>query len=169
MRVLRNIALVVLISPIATFGQTDSTRFRIICGTPTGMIYAVNGNIFSPKNPGSNKSQFEIKFCDGSKHIYYLEGLQLVENKFLEIGIKRKDILEKKSVFTYQYKNHDTTSCVEFINLFVSVSIPIRLNGMELKDDEKESVLNKIRPEQLVTIKRVSSFFRKDFIEIRSR
>ncbi len=142
------------------FSQFIESNKRDPCGEVTGHLYIINGNIFYPKTQTDNKPQSEIKFCDGNKHIYYLEGLQLTEKKFLEIGIKRKDIIKKKSVYVYQYKNNDTTNCVEFINLFISVSIPIILNGVELKGDEREKKLRNLTTEKIVSIVRKKSFGR---------
>lgn len=133
----------------------------------TGHLYIISGNIFYPKTQADNKPQSKMKFCDGVKHIYYLEGLQLSEDKFLEIGIKRKDIIEKKSEYAYLYKNNDTTDCVEFFNLFISVSIPIILNGVELKDDEIEKTLRNLATEKIVSIVRKKSLG-KGTIEIKT-
>lgn len=149
------------------FSQSTESNKRGPCGEVTEHLYIINGNIFYPKTQVDNKPQSEIKFCDGYKHIYYLEGLQLTENDFLKIGLKRKDIIEKKSEYAYQYRNNDTMNCVEFINLFVMVSIPIKLNGMELRGDEREKKLRSFTAGKIVSIVRKKTFG-KGIIEIKT-
>jgi hypothetical protein len=135
------------------------------CATYISKVYIVKGTIFNPRTPAENKP-YAIKYCDTYDRIYYLEGLKLSEKKYFEIGIKRNDFIKNKLEFANEYKNNDTTSCVELIDLFVSVSIPIKLNGKELNCEDREKILKNIPSGELFRIRRKKPFLGKAVIEI---
>jgi hypothetical protein len=107
------------------------------------------------------------KFCDGDKAIFHLEGLQLTEKKFSEIRIKYKDFVQNRSEFAYQFKDNDTTSCKEVVHLFARVSISIKLNGVKLKNGEREEKLRNISADKIISIRRKGWLWRSR-IEIKT-
>ncbi len=165
MKILIYIVLFAFMLPAIVLGQTESTPLILTCGTFVTNSYFINGTVFYPKTQVNNRLDSKISLCDNYKHIFYLEGLPLTEKQFIEIGIKHKDFLKNKSEYTYEYNNNDTMACVKFIHLFVRLSIPIKLNGLELKDDEREKILRDLTIEKITTIIRRSGL-KKRRIEI---
>lgn len=155
-----------LILFLVIFSQLNAQNKRGPCGSNIQHVQVLNGIIFIPKNPQSNKSEEEIQFCRDYVNIYNIDGLELSEKLFLDLHLKQKDVIESKTYYSYGYKNNDTLNCIETLDLFVSLNISIKLNGIELKPDEKEIALKKIQTGQLNAIKSIRKVFGKVTIEI---
>lgn len=137
------------------------------CSNESSFIYPLGGVLFFPMSKAENKPDSILTFCVEKKRVYFLEGLEVPETAFLKLGLKQKDIINDKACYFYTYRNQDTTDCIEQANLYLSVNIPIKLNGLELQETKKG--LKQIAPEQLLTVTRVKSFFGKGFIEITTK
>jgi hypothetical protein len=133
-------------------------------------IYPINGILFYPKTQTENRPDSLYNFCDNiRKRIFFLDGLEMSEDIFLKLNLKQKYVTNKGAWYIYQYKKQDTTNCVESTSLFLSINIPIKLNGVELNPYEKETVLKKIQSGQLVAINSKRNIFGKATIEIITR
>ena len=138
------------------------------CSVANDMVYYIQGVrfIFISKDSQSNNLNSSVSFCNNYVKKYYFEGLELSELNFLKLNLKQRDVDGNKAWFTYRYNNQDTANCVECIVFYVNVSVPIRLNGLALKANEKEAALNQIHSGQLVEINSSRNIFGKTTIEI---
>ncbi len=139
---------------------------NVHCGTNIQTVIVLNKIIFIPQNMQNYNPNEKIQFCKDCVNNYYLEGLKLSEKLFLQLHLRQRDIIECKTYYSYDYKNNDTSKCIQSLNLFISLKISIKLNGIELKPDEKETALKKIHKDQLYTIKSKRNFFGRATIEI---
>ena len=156
------ILLMLIISNQNLCAQTDIRMGP--CATITGFGFIINGLAFYSNDSNYYKSLSPIKFCEHSRNIYYLEGLQLTEKTFLKIGFKQKDIIKNSLVFTIQGKNNNL-NCFDTINLYVKLSIPIKLNGAILKMEEKEGLSKNLEIEKINSISR-KKIFKGGILEI---
>ncbi|MCB0410431.1 MAG: hypothetical protein KDD29_09445, partial [Flavobacteriales bacterium] len=68
--------------------------------------------------------------------------------------------------YLFHYSEANKKGCIDYVNLFLDLSIPIKLNGVKLKQEEKVILLQDIRSDQLVSIRLTYGFFKKRTLEI---
>jgi len=151
------------------FLQLSAQNKRDPCGTTVQYIQVMNGIIFTAKDAQSDKSSELIRFCKNYKKSYTIEGLDIPEHLFLNLHLKQKDVMESKTWYSYRYKNQDTNQCVIHVDFFISLKIPIKLNGVELKPAEKETALQKISTDKIVSITLKHPILSKATVEITTK
>lgn len=147
--------------------QAPKTNYRGPCGSNIQYGIILNRFIFYPNSIESNKPESSITFCNFSKNVFFLNGLELSEAIFIELNLKQKK--RDSATYSYRYKNNDTTKCVECVDFFINLKIPYILNGIQIEEDKKEFVLRQIKPDQLASIIYKRSLFHKGFIEIKTK
>jgi len=156
--------LICLWASFQTFAQAPTTNYRGPCGTDIQHGIILNRFIFYPNSIESNKPESSINFCNYSKNVFFLNGLELSEAIFIELNLKQKK--SDSATYSYRYIINDTTNCVECVDFFINIKTPFILNGLELEEAKKEFILRQIKPEQLVSIIYKRSFYRESVIEI---
>lgn len=118
---------------------------------------------YYPLHEADNKPDSLLNFCKEFKAIYYVDGLEMERGMFLEFNIKGKNVA---GWYTYKYINYDTINCINVIKMHARTNIPVRLNGLKLPQKEKYDTLKQLPPDQIISIRRKSSPFGRDFIEV---
>jgi hypothetical protein len=161
------IFLVSLFIARTAFSQKHDNNHRINAGNIKHEWY-FSQIFFVPLNNNSNKVDSLVQYCEYKRIKYYLEGLEVSKKTFLDLNIKPKDLAKNGATYNYQYKNEDTTACVEFLNLNLKTTVQVKLNGMELNEDEKQNKLRNLTEENLSIIFRKKCFGRS-IIEITTK
>ncbi len=141
------------------------------CSVANDKVYYINGVrfIFISKSSQSHNLNSSVSFCNNYLKQYYFEGIELSEENFFNLNLKQKDIDGNNAWYTYRYNNQDTANCVECVVFNINVSVHIRLNGFELKANEKGAALKQIHSGQIVDIKSSRNIFGKATIEINTQ
>ncbi len=147
------------------FGQNIETKQLEPCGDNIKQMLIVNGLVFNQRTKLDSINNIQTKFCDSIPHIYFLEGLELSERQFLDIGIKAKDCIQENLVYEFANNQNDSVKCIDTIYLFVSLAIPIHLNGKELTQIKKTNYLQDIKI-QSSSIRIRRKFIKKAILEI---
>ncbi len=133
---------------------------------PLQYLYVSGGLIFSPASKLENKPESIINFCKTTKLLYFLNGLQLPEKTFYNLGLKSKDVFNGEGKYSFIYKKNDTTKCIKYIKMSITSILPIYLNGIKLGESDYSPKLSHINSDDIVSVKRKSSLFGKAKIEI---
>ncbi len=130
-------------------------------------IYTIAYNKFGffPKNKESNIYFDLIKNSNNIRYIYFINGLELSEEVFLKLKLNQRDVHDDEVYYTLNFRNDDN-KCIESINLYINLGIPIWLNGEKLKSNLYDYYLSEIKSEQLVSIKCKQNLFGKRYVEI---
>ena len=153
-----------------SFGQTEqkdtvktNINYNNVRGPDiTGFVIALNRIIFIAKISHHNIRNFKFNLCWNIKNIYYLEGMELSEDFFFNLNLRQKNVVDSLTYVSFDYRNKDTLNCIETEYFFITLKIPIILNGIKLKPEEKKDVLSKIRKEDLQTVRTNRNFWGKN-------
>jgi len=111
------------------------------------------GLFFLPLDSDTKRLDSSVDFCPDYTRLYFLDGLELSEEMF-ELENLFKGVTKEERWYTFKFRDSDTTKCVEVLRFFLTVKVPVVLNGLELESFETERVLAEIRPEQIVSVKK---------------
>ncbi len=142
-----------------------------LCGTnlATTYFYVFNNYFLFPAFERDNIDDSLIVFCSGAKKYYYLEGIELSENTFLNLKFKQLEIIKENSGYNYLFQNNDTTNCISSVRFFISTTVPIYLNGVKLNESDKTTKLKELIREEKIKVQiRRPLFSRKRYIMISS-
>jgi len=128
--------------------------------------YAVGEIIFFPYSEFENRPDSVLDFCETFARLYFLNGLQLSEETFCNIGLKSKDVIKGEGKYSFNYQEGDTSKCIKNAKMSVTSILPILLNGIELGKSDHVPKISQINSNDIVTVIRKSSLFRKTKIEI---
>ena len=105
-----------------------------------------------------------MKFCEGQTKAFFLHGLELPFDSLVKLNLRIKNQLENQSFYELRYKENDPLKCIEHINYYITIKIPIFLNGKELPLEKSFEILGAIAPNEIVLIQRL-----KGKIEIKTK
>lgn len=105
-------------------------------------------------------------FCPDLTRRYNLDSLEISEDLFEREKLFR--VVKKLGWYSFLFENSDTSACVSILKFFLTIEVPVVLNGVELSDAEKVSALDMIDPSRIVSLKakRRYLFFGKKYLEI---
>jgi hypothetical protein len=163
--------IILFISSFSCFCQTERIDTESYCNVRGPdikyIVLVINRLIFKPKNPQCAIKSFKSINCWNYKNNFYIEGIELSEDSFNNLNIRQKNVVDSLTCYCFDYKDNDTLSCISTFYYYVSVKIPIILNGVKLTAEEKEIVLSKIPKEDLQEIRTKRNFWGKNIaIEI---
>ena len=158
-----------LIFSLTIFLQLNAQNNQGPCGLNIQHIFVMNGLVFVPENHQCNKPCKDVNFCENYETKYYIDGFEIPEDFLLDLHLKQKDVIDDKTCYRYEYYKNDTINCVITLNLFISLKIPIVLNGVELELENRSLILMKINADKIIKIKKKRSIFGKTIIEITTR
>lgn len=127
------------------------------------------GLFFLPLDSDTKRLDSSAVFCPDYTRLYFLDGLKLSEEMF-ECENLFKGVTKEEGRYAFQFRDSDTTKCVEVLNFFLTINVPVVLNDIELKASETEKMLAEVRPEQIVSIKKRKTWlFGSTYLEILTR
>ncbi len=149
------------------FSQEVATNHRINVGNITHEWY-VNNIFFKPLNENANKPI--INLCNIYKEKFYLNGLQLDNEQFINLRLLPRHLSNdsttafthrssKQGYGTYEYRYEKGEGCAYEIIYKIKTKLPIILNGIELSMDKQEATLSKIVTAEILSIERKNSLF----------
>ena len=156
-----------LICSFNSFGQTDSLDNNIrICGEFVETIIIVNRVAFKPKS-----QEYNIDFrkkkkedCWNCTHINYIDGLEVSDEILNNLGLslkRNRDVIDSLTCYSFKYRNDDPKNCIETYYYYVTLKIPIILNGVKLNHEEKETILSAIKMDEIHEVKTKRNFWGK--------
>ena len=102
-----------------------------------------------------------IKDCENQTKTFFLHGLELPFDSLVKLELRIKNQFENQSFYELKYKENDPFNCIEHINYYVTIKIPIFLNGEEIPLEKSFEILNAIAPDEIVSIRRIYPYLKK--------
>ena len=138
-----------------SFGQESNIRGA----TPQKIMIITNKMVFFPKDTLS--PVIRHKYCDGQSKTFFLNGLELPFDSLVKLQLTYKNALKGQSFYELKYKENNRSNCIEHINYYITIKIPIFLNGKELSLEESSKILGAIMPNEIVSIQRFYHYSKK--------
>ncbi len=136
------------------YGQSNTLR-----GPDIEQTYIViNKIIFYPKD--TLNIFVKNKNCENQTNTFFLNGLELFQDSLLKLKLTHKDVFGNESFYEIKYESNDSSQCIEHINYFIFVKIPIFLNGKELTM-ESMKLLGNIKPNEIKSIRKEHPFSKR--------
>ncbi|HTB06571.1 MAG TPA: hypothetical protein VK806_06410 [Bacteroidia bacterium] len=135
------------------------------CGIITGYSRTYDGLWFMDKH--WIETQIDTSDFAARPKLFFLEGALISEKTLLSLNLRFKDEIQDSTYYTH--KKHENSNEPDLISFFVSVKIPIRLNGKTLIPLDAENILKKINPSSIVSVTRKYSLIGKGYIDIRTQ
>ena len=155
-KVKQKIFLLILIGNIFfSFGQESNIRGA----TPQKIMIITNKMVFYPKDTLS--PVIRHKYCDNQSKTFFLNGLELPFDSLVKLQLKDRNVFNKQSFYELKYKENSSSNCIEHINYYITIKIPISLNGKELSLEESSKILRAITPSEIVSIQRFYYYSKK--------
>jgi len=155
-KIKQRIFLLILIGNILfSFGQNSTVRGQ----EPQKTMIITNKMVFYPKDTLNPVVRNE--FCENQSKTFFLNGLELPFDSLVKLQLTDKNVLNKQSFYELKYKENNTSGCIEHINYFMTIKVPIFVNGKEISLEESLEVLGAITPSEIVSIQRLYPYSKK--------
>lgn len=143
---------------LCSFGQNSTVRGHDIQKTSLVLCKMT----LHPKD--TLNPVIKSKFCEGQSKTFFLNGLELPFDSLVKLNLRIKNQLENQSFYELRYKEDDPLYCIEHINYFITIKIPIFVNGEKIPLEKSFEILGSIAPNEIVSIQRL-----KGKIEIKAK
>ena len=154
------IILLILASMLCSFGQNNTVRGE----EPQKTSLVMCKMVFHPKD--TLNPIIKSKFCDVQSKTFFLNGLELPFDSLVKLQLTYKNTLSNQCFYELKYKENNTSNCIEHINYYITIKIPIFLNGKEIPLERSIKMLETVSPNEMLTIQRVK---KKGRIEITTK
>ena len=140
--------LIIIGNVLFSFGQNSTVRGP----EPLQTILVTCHMVFYPKN--TLHPIIRNEFCENESKTFFLNGLELPFDSLMKLQLTYKNTLKKQSFYELKYKENNTSNCIEHINYYITIKIPIFLNGKEIPLENGFEILGAITPSEIVSIQR---------------
>ena len=150
------ILLIIISNMLCSFGQNSTVRSHYPQKTSLIMCKI----IFQPKD--TLNPVIKSKFCDNLSKTFFLNGLKLPFDSLVKLQLRSKDLFNNQCLYELKYKGDDSSTCIEHVNYYITIKIPIFLNGKEIPLERSVKILERVSPNDLLSMQRVKKKGRID-------
>lgn len=159
------VALLLLNISLSVYCQDNTLKRGPEKGHP---VLIIRGIISSPIDTATEWLDLNKRLCPDHANFYILDGLVITEDNFE--GGKLSDCVNEEGKYALQFRDSDTTKCVEAVRFFLNINVPVVVNGSEIDPLKSKDLLSAIKPEDLVSIqKRKTWFLGSTFLDIQTK
>ena len=109
-----------------SFGQNSTVRSQPIDYPKTKIV--TRKMVFDSKD--TLYQIVRIEYCEGQTKTFFLNGLELPFDSLVKLNLRKIKQSTKQSFYELRYKENDPLNCIEHINYYITVKIPIFVNGV---------------------------------------
>jgi hypothetical protein len=154
------IFLIIIANMLSSFGQNSTVRGI----DPEKTLLVICKMVFEPKD--TLNPIIKSKFCDNESKTFFLNGLELPFDSLVKLQLSYKNTLRNQCFYDLKYNEDDSLNCIAHINYYITIKIPIFLNGKEISLEQSVKILGRVLPNELLSIQRVK---KKERIEITTK
>ena len=155
-KIKQRIFLLILIGNLLfSFGQNSTVRGQ----EPLQTILVTCHMVFYPTD--TLNPVIRNEFCENESKTFFLNGLELPFDSLVKLQLTYKNTIKKQSFYELKYKENNRSNCIEHINYFITIKIPIFVNGKEISLEESFEILRTIAPSEIISIQRFYPYSKK--------